>query len=166
MRRGRGNGMQRFLNPTLIVSCVVLSAFLFVNLALLMSSIAHPKEPPRFIGFSPLIISDTDASLDVMKNDLIIVKHTASAVAGDLLSYKVGTDYVVTNKIVDIEDDAYIVDEAGEVVTVEKERTIGSVVAKIGWLGRFMVFTQSMWGLIIFVGLPALVLIIYEVVTD
>jgi len=156
----------RYLNPALIVSCVMLSIVLLVNISLLLSSIVRPKEPPRFLGFSPLIIADTDASLDVTKNDLISVRQTAKAVACDLLSYKVGGDYVVTNRIVDVKDDVYVVDEAGKVVNVDKDRTIGSVVAKIGWLGKFMVFTQSMWGLILFVGLPAMILIVYELVVE
>ena len=170
----------RISTVIMIVLIILLLPILIFNLTLIIKGSIYPDTPPDVFGIAPLAVTsgsmDGDREDSFAKGSLIFVKlldkaQMQSLSEGDVITFKDSGAYV-THRIVSI-----FRDESGKVVSfvtqgdannatdgaVILENVVGKCVGNIGGLGDFAMFMQTPVGILIFVGVPVLLYVAYDV---
>ena len=190
LARGAAGGRELFMEEkrksdriwliVMIVLIVLLLPLLCVNLTLIIKGSVHPETPPDIFGIAPLAV--TSGSMDGEEEDsfaedaLIFVTllnedELQTLTEGDVITFKTD-DIYVTHRIVSI-----FRDESGAAVSfvtkgdanatedgaVELSSVVGKCVASVGGLGGFAIFMQTPAGVLVFVGIPVLLYVAYDV---
>lgn len=158
--------------------CVIFGFTLCCNLAIIIKGTVNPDSPPSVLGKTPLVVLSGSMSGDapdhIETGDLIIVdKAEASELnVGDVISFKQGK-VIVTHRIIEISSG-----ENGELLfttqgdangtpdekPVREDALVGIFKFRIPKVGDLAIFMQTPLGMLIFVGLPLLSFIIYDIV--
>lgn len=180
-----------------IALLVLMVPILFVNVALILSTIFHPQDVPAFFNLRPMIVLSDSMYPMIKTNDLIVSKAVdpATLEVGDVISYRERNSdgslgAVVTHKIIQISiDEENVVhitttginnvsydsngepirNSQGELVTfpdtpITGDQVIGKYVTRLPGFGGVIYWMQSVWGLIVCIGVPVAAFIIYELV--
>lgn len=164
----------------MIVLIVLLLPVLIVNLTLIVKGSIHPDTPPDVFGVAPLAV--TSGSMDGSREDsfakgsLIFVKlldenEKQTLEEGDVITFR-SSGAFVTHRIVSV-----FRDESGKIVSlvtqgdannttdgaIELENVVGKCVGSVGGLGDFAMFMNTPVGILVFVGIPVLLYIAYDV---
>ena len=164
----------------MIVLIVLLLPVLIVNLTLIVKGSIHPDTPPDVFGVAPLAV--TSGSMDGNREDsfakgaLIFVKlldedEKQTLAEGDVITFRTSGAFV-THRIV-----SAFRDESGKIVSlvtqgdannttdgaIVLENVVGKCVGSVGGLGDFAMFMQTPVGILVFVGIPVLLYIAYDV---
>lgn len=177
-----------------IAVCALMLPILIFNIVLIFESAIHPNNVPSFFGVKPMIVMSDSMYPEIKFGDMIVsksVKNENDLKVGDVITFREKTGSVVTHKISRIETDgegvkrfvtygtnnyarnsdgtAKLVD--GKVIYTEDAEWIpfSQVEGKytgtrIAGLGSVILWMQTTWGLIICIGVPLLLFIIYELV--
>ena len=161
-----------------LVMCLVFGVMLICNLAIIIQGILNPERPPSILGVTPMVVlsgsMSGEAEGHVEIGDLILVgkTETEELESGDVIAFmEKGSNIVITHRIVEVTQN-----ESGECVfitkgdannaqdaePVEEAQVIGIVNSRIPKVGDFAMFLQSPLGMLIFIGIPVVAFLAYD----
>ena len=163
----------------MIVLAVILIPVLAVNLTLIIKGSIDPDNPPSVFGFAPLAVTSGSMAGDEPdsfgEGSLIFVRllsdeEKQTLEEGDIVTFRASGSYV-THRIVSRNFDG---EALTSVVTrgdandatdgaIPLENIVGICTASAAGLGGFTMFLQTPGGILVFVGVPVLLFIIYDV---
>lgn len=162
------------------VLSVLLIPILAVNLTLIIKGNVNTDTPPDIFGVAPLAV--TSGSMSGENEDsfdtgaLIFVKllseeEKQSLQEGDVVCFRLD-DIFVTHRIVSLNKSgeeivtAVTRGDANNVTdgAIPVENIVGICLGSVAGLGNFTMFLQTPAGILVFVGIPVLLFIIYDVI--
>ena len=171
---------QKIINITALVLCIILVPVLIMNCVLIIKDMINPKEVPSVFGNIPLIVLTESMEPDILAGDLIVCKKIdpKDVKVDDVISYfdpEGSGSTIITHKVVKVEVDP----ESGDIsfrtyginnniedrLSVPAENVVGIWNGTRFWqLGRVLLFTQSIPGILLCVILPIAAVVAYEVI--
>lgn len=172
--------LRRTFFMTGLVLCIVFGAVLICNLIIIVKGTINPDRPPSVAGITPMVVMSGSmsgtAEDHIEVGDLIFVgKADIGALkVGDVITFsEANAATVVTHRIKAIQTAA---DGSREFITkgdannieddqpVSADRVIGIYRFRIAGVGNFAMFLQKPLGMILFIGVPVLAFIIYDII--
>lgn len=167
------------LIPTVIgtLLCVVFGLLLICNLTIIIKGTLNPEKPPSVLGITPMVVMSGSMSGDaedhIEVGDLIFVGNVEpeNLRAGDVIAYMSGGT-TVTHRITEISTDADgdllfttkgDANETEDSEAVTEEQLVGVYQGRIPKVGDFALFLQQPLGMLLFIGVPLLAFIIYDI---
>lgn len=157
--------------------CAVLGLLLLSNLTIILQGALHPEKPPSVLGVTPLVVLSGSMSGTreghIETGDLIFV-GTVSAdelEVGDVIAYMSGGS-AVTHRITAIDSgedgtrqfttrgDANNAEDADPVTETQ---LVGRYLGRLPKVGDFAFFLQQPLGMLLFIGVPLLAFVIYDI---
>ncbi len=170
--------LQKILTVIGAVLCVVFGFMLICNLVIIIKGAVNPDIPPSVFGTTPLVVLSGSMSGDapdhIEVGDLVfVVKTKAEELKKEDIIAFMKDGSVTTHRIIDI-----ATDENGKLLfttkgdanntedmdPVSEDDIVGIFKSRIPKVGDFALFMQTPLGMIIFVGVPLLAFIIYDIV--
>jgi signal peptidase len=155
-----------------IILCIILIPALVVNITLIVKSFLYPEEVPSFMGYKPFIVLTGSMEPVFYSGDLVMVKEVEadSLQVGDVIAFREGTA-VITHRIVQVEgaDQELRFITKGDNNNVNDRRPVtveqleGVYLYRISKLGNFAMFMQTPVGMALFIALPLLSFILYDI---
>ncbi len=155
-----------------IILCVVLIPLLIINLTIIVKSFIYPNEVPSFLGYKPFIVLSNSMLPTIQIGDLVLDKtvDTDTLAVGDIISFREGPTTVITHRIVAINEsggtrqfttkgDNNNVDDSNSVIQTDVE---GKLISSIHNVGNAALFMQTKPGMLIFIVLPIVLLVCFE----
>uniref|UniRef100_UPI003AB12C01 signal peptidase I n=1 Tax=Allofournierella sp. TaxID=1940256 RepID=UPI003AB12C01 len=167
---------QKLFNAIVAVLGAALTVFflplLILNTIIVVNSYLHPDKVPDAFGFKPFIVLSGSMEPNIMTGDLVITREVdpAGLQVGDVIAFREGQS-VITHRIIETQQ----VDGQRQFVTkgdnnnTQDSRLVpysaveGKYLMRISSLGDFAMFLQTPVGLILFVGVPLIGFIIYDI---
>lgn len=158
------------------ILCVIFGLMLICNVSIIIKGWLTPEKPPAVLGITPMIVLSGSMSGTqeghIEVGDLIFIdKATPEEVeVGDVISFMEGKT-VVTHRVISIvERDGHVsfktkgdANNTEDDGVVRGEELVGIYKTRIPKVGDFALFLQTPAGMLLFVGLPLLLFIIYDV---
>jgi len=158
--------------------CIILSILLVCNVTIIVKGSLHPEKAPSVLGVTPFVVLSGSMSGDAPDHieigDLVFVTdiETDRLAEGDVIAFMDGST-IVTHRILEITDESgerkfLTKGDANNAVDqklVEEENVIGIFRYRIPKLGDFALFLQTPVGMLIFIGLPLLAFIVYDMIS-
>lgn len=169
---------QRVLSVVGIVLCVIFGFFLICNLTIIIKGSLFPEKPPSVLSITPMVVMSASMSGDdpqhIEIGDLIFVgkANPAELKTGDVISFMQG-ETVVTHRIVETQivgDGSVqwvtqgIANNAPDVQPVTESNLVGIYLFRIAKVGGFALFLQKPLSMVLFIGIPLLAFVIYEII--
>lgn len=172
-----------------IVVCVILIPILIMNTVMIVQIVAKPDKAPSLFGYVPRMIAEDDFEPDIMEGDIIFAKVTdpSEVEVGDTILF-FGTssqnkDKIIIQKVTTLvyNDDGSLKgwqthelgkeykgeENATTTFTVPTNKLVGVYKgASIPKLAHFMLFMQTIPGMLICVGVPLALIIGYELIRE
>lgn len=160
------------------VLCVLFGFLLICNLTIIIKGTLFPEKPPSVLGISPMVVlsgsMSGQAEDHIEVGDLIFVgKAEAEELeVGDIIAYMNGGS-AVTHRItaIETEEDGGLLfttkgdaNEIADTQPVTEEQLVGIYQGRIPKAGDFALFLQQPLGMLLFIGVPLLAFIIYDIV--
>ncbi len=161
------------------VLCIILIPILIINCTLIIRSYTNSDKVPSIGGYSPMIVL-TDSMYDVIESGDLIFCKTIDAndvKEKDIIAFfdpSSSSQSVVTHRVIEVTTDTNgnlawrtkgDANNIEDQVLVPAENLVGIYTGtSIPGAGNFVIFLSTTWGLIIFVALPLLLLIVYDVI--
>lgn len=160
-----------------VLLCVVLGMLLVCNLTIIIKGALFPEKPPTVLGTTPMVVlsgsMSGEAEDHIEVGDLIFVGRTdpEELEVGDVIAYMSGGT-TVTHRItaIDTDDDGGLLfttkgdaNNAEDASPVTEEQLVGIYRWRIPKVGDFALFLQTPLGMLLFVGVPLLAFIIYDI---
>lgn len=167
----------KLLSVVGLILCIIFGFMLICNLTIIIKGTLYPEKPPSVLGITPMVVLSGSMSGDapdhIEVGDLIFVgKAEASQLeAGDVIAFMEGK-VVVTHRIVEVQSG----DNGIEFITkgdansaidqtpVTEDRLVGIYKARLPKVGDFAMFLQTPLGMLLFIGVPLLAFIIYDII--
>lgn len=161
-----------------VILCIVFGFLLICNLTIIIKGTIAPDKPPEIFGHTPLVVfsgsMSGDASDHIEVGDLIFVGDVESEdlKVGDIIAFMQGKT-VVTHRIIEIKtglDGKLLFSTKGDANNtkdtepVSEDDLIGIYKARIPKVGDFAIFMQTPLGMIVFIGVPLMAFIIYDII--
>lgn len=160
------------------VLCVVFGFMLICNLTIIIKGTLYPEKPPAVLGNTPLVVLSGSMSGDapdhIEVGDLIFVGKVEpeNLEVGNIIAFMQGKT-VITHRIIDIQTG-----ESGELLfytqgdannapdqsPVAESELVGIYKGRIPKMGDFAMFLQTPLGMILFIGLPVLGYVVYDMI--
>lgn len=168
----------RILSIFGVVLCVIFGFLLICNLTIIIKGSIHPDEPPSVLGITPMAVMSGSmsgtAEDHIEVGDLIFVgkANPDELAVGDIIAFMEG-ETVVTHRIVEVQtgengETQWITkgdaNNAEDQTPVTEDNLVGIYQWRIPNLGNFAMFLQTPLGMVIFIGVPLLAFIIYDIV--
>lgn len=159
-----------------IVFCVILIPILLINCILIVKSFVRSDQVPGIGGYVPLIVL-TDSMYPEIKSGDLIICHTVDSVdvkVGDVISFfdpeGNGTS-VVTHRVTEVfsENGSLYFRTKGDAnntadrTPVPEQNLVGVFRTRIPGVGSVSMFMQTVPGLIVCIGCPLALLIVYDI---
>ena len=161
------------------VFCVIFAFTLICNLTIIIKGTLKPDVPPSVLGTTPLVVLSGSMSGDapdhIETGDLILVDrvdYPNLLKKGDIIAF-MQNSVTVTHRIVEIErgengkllfttkgDANNAIDQS----KVSEDQIVGKFRARIPRMGDFAIFLQTPLGLVLFIGMPLIAFIIYDII--
>jgi len=181
MEKTKKSQKAKILSVLGIVAIVILSLILILNLVIMIKGIVNPDVPPSILGRTPLVVlsgsmrGDNEDSFN--EGALIFVKETdaENLKAGDVIAFfdpKSNKNSITTHRIVEVtEKDGelafYTKGDANNTqddVPVKASKIIGVYTSHMEGIGNFAMFLQKPIGMLLFIGVPVIAFIVYDLV--
>lgn len=177
-REEKSGLIQKILTGVSILLCIVFSFMLICNMTIIIKGTLYPERPPSVLGITPMVVlsgsMSGDAEDHIEVGDLIFVGKTEAEEleVGDVIAFMEGK-VVVTHRIIDIQRDengALLFTTKGDANNAQDQRPVtasnlvGIYKARIPKVGDFALFLQTPMGMVLFIGLPLLAFIIYDII--
>ena len=176
--KGRGGLVTTIV---LIVLAVLFVPILIVNLTLIIKGSLHSDVPPDVFGVAPMAVASGSMSGDAEdcfdEGALIFVtlldnEEKQDLEEGDIVTYYTG-EVFVTHRIIEVERGG-----SGEIVSfitkgdandsddgvVPIGNVVGICTGSVAGLGDFALFMQTPMGILVFVGIPVVIFIAFDVI--
>lgn len=169
--------LEKVLSVIGLVLCVIFGFMLVCNITIIIKGTLFPEKPPSVLGTTPMVVlsgsMSGEAEDHIEIGDLIFVGRTEpeKLKEGDIIAFMEGT-VVVTHRIVEVQVDenqnySFITkgdaNNAQDVSPVMADNLVGIYKTRIPKVGNFALFLQTPLGMMIFVGVPLLGFIIYDI---
>ena len=171
--KGKGKGKGRRLLKTIARAAFIL-LLVFINLtAFFFVQSKFTGEAPKLFGYQLLGVLTGSMSPAIDAGSLILVRETdpGEIDVGEIITYRGSTvnSPLTTHRVIRIKKDAqgltFITkgdrNNIADANPISEERILGVVERDIPYLGFFFAYAQSRQGLLLFVILPALMVIAY-----
>ena len=177
-RESKSGLMQKLVTGISILLCIIFSFMLVCNMTIIIKGTLYPERPPSVLGITPMVVlsgsMSGDAEDHIEVGDLIFVGKTEAEEleVGDVIAFMEGK-VVVTHRIIDIQRDengALLFTTKGDANNAQDQRPVtesnlvGIYKARIPKVGDFALFLQTPMGMVLFIGLPLLAFIIYDII--
>lgn len=176
----KGTKRGRISLAVMIIVSVILIPILIVNLVLIVKGSVNSEMPPDVFGIAPLAVTsgsmegDEDGSFS--KGALIFVKILSDEAkndikVGDVVTFRSGDAYV-THRVIGLNMGAdgklSSVTTKGDANNISDgaiplSNVVGMCVGSVAGLGGFSMFLQTPAGILVFVGVPVLAFIGYDI---
>lgn len=161
-----------------VTLCVLFSFLLIFNITIIVKGSLNPESPPSVFGITPMVVlsgsmsGETEGHIEV--GDLIFVGKAdpEELETGDVIAY-MSDGTAVTHRITAIEraeNDELLFTTKGDAnlsedtEAVTEQQIIGIYQGRIPKVGDFALFLQKPLGMFLFIGVPLLIFIIYDIV--
>lgn len=159
------------------VLCIVFGLLLICNLTIIIKGTLNPEKPPSVLGITPMVVMSGSMSGDaedhIEVGDLIFVRKEGpeKLQVGDVIAYMSGGT-TVTHRITEIntDEDGDLLfttkgdaNEAEDTEPVTVDQLVGVYQGRIPKVGDFALFLQQPLGMLLFIGVPLLAFIIYDI---
>ena len=122
-------------------------------------------------GYKPFLVQSGSMEPSIMTGDIIVIQKRGIYFINDVVTFQTNTDRVVTHRIIEVEkgkENKYSTkgdaNRSGDEDLITDQQIIGKVVLVIPKLGYFVAFSKSRRGLIFLLVIPAVVLILDELI--
>jgi len=161
-----------------IALCVVFGFMLICNIAIIVKGTLFPERPPAVLGVTPMVVLSGSMSGErnghIEVGDLIFITKAKPKELnkGDVIAFMDG-GMVVTHRIVDIavsENGKYEFTTQGDannspdISPATEDELIGKYVLRIPKMGNVAMFAQTPIGMVLFIGVPLTVFMIYDAI--
>ena len=158
--------------------CILLGFLLICNLTIIIKGTLSPEKPPSVLGITPMVVLSGsmrgEAEDHIEVGDLIFVKKAEAEAlqVGDIIAYMSGGS-AVTHRItaIDTDEEGSLLfttkgdaNNAEDTEPVTAEQLVGIYLGRIPKAGDFALFLQQPLGMFLFIGIPLLAFIIYDIV--
>ena len=177
--KSKARPIHRVMTIIGILLCVVFGFLLICNLTIIIKGSIDPSRPPSIMGTTPMVVlsgsMSGDAEDHIEAGDLIFVGKAdpEELKVGDVIAYmEEDSTSVVTHRTIEIktaEDGTPFFITKGDANNVEDDtpvtvdRLIGIYQFRIAGVGNFALFLQTPIGMLLFIGVPLLAFIIYDI---
>ena len=177
--KSKSNIVHSLLSVVGIVLCVIFGFLLICNLTIIIKGSLNPEKPPSVLGTTPMVVltgsMSGNAEDHIEAGDLIFIgKADPSKLrVGDVIAFtEEGSVTVVTHRIIEVktaEDGSPFFITKGDANNVEDEapvtvdRLVGIYKFRIAGVGNFAMFLQTPTGMLLFIGVPLLAFIVYDI---
>ena len=161
------------LNILGIILCIIFLPVFIINMILIVKAYLKPNQVPDFLGYKPFIVLSGSMEDKIKIGDLVIVKKCdpSTLKTNDIIAYKLGNS-VITHRIIEVQEKDGITqfltkgdnNNTEDQTPVKFENVEGIYIRRIPKLGNIALFMQSSAGIVIFVSVPLILFIIYEIV--
>lgn len=154
--------------------CIVFVPILVMNTILIIKGAMDDSKPPSVFGYTPLVVlsgsmDDGDADA-ILVGDLILV-HDCDATklqVNDIIAFMEG-DYAVTHRIIAVNEDGSYTTQGDannvqDAIPVTPDHVIGKFERRFQGLGNAVLFIQSPKGMLVCIGIPLALFVIYDVI--
>lgn len=155
-----------------IILLIIMLPVLIVNGVILINSYMYPDKIPSFLGYKPFIVLSGSMEPTINTGDLAISKEvdTKTLKVGDIISFKIKENIVVTHRIVEITtqdgETAYITkgdnNYENDQNPVRASSVEGIYIKKLDGMGNFAMFLQKPIGFITVAAIPLIIIIIAQ----
>lgn len=167
----------KVVSAVALILCIVFGFLLICNLTIIIKGSVAPEMPPSVFGITPLVVlsgsMSGEAEDHIEIGDLIFAGRIEAAELkeGDVISF-MDNGVVVTHRIVDINTDENgkllfttkgDANNAEDLRPVSEDNLVGIYKSRIGKVGNFALFLQTPLGMVLFVVVPLLAFIIYDI---
>lgn len=171
-KRGIGQIISMIVGVAL---CVVFIPVILINLTLIVRSYTDEENIPSVFGISPVIVLSGSMSPEFEAGDLIFIQKTDPFTLGpgDVICYIGGDEEsAVTHRIIEVQQQngqpAYITqgdaNNTADGVPVTPDEVQGKYTGVyFSGLGNVAIFMQSTTGMILFIVLPLVLLVLWDV---
>lgn len=164
-----------------IILCVVFGLLLICNITIIVKGTLYPDRPPSVLSVTPLVVMSGSMSGDapdhIEVGDLIFVGKAKpeELKVGDIIAFmeEEGSSTVITHRITAVEkaEDGGIqwqtkgdANPSGDEDPVHQNDLVGIYLFRIAKVGDFALFLQEPLGMVLFIGIPLLAFIIYDII--
>lgn len=175
-----GSRGHRVVSVIGLALCVIFGFMLICNMVIIIKGSVNPEKPPSVFGITPMVVLSGSmsgtAEDHIEAGDLVFVGKADAdkLVVGDIIAFmEEGSTVVVTHRIIDIQQD----DNGGRLfitkgdanntedeLPVTEDNLVGIFKLRIAKVGDFALFLQTPLGMILFIGVPLLAFIIYDII--
>lgn len=155
-----------------IILCLILIPILIVNVTIIIQSYSKPDKIPGFMGYKPFIVLSGSMEPEFYAGDVVIVKEVSPETLkkADIIAFREG-EAVITHRIYDIKeiDGQRLFTTKGDNNNVDDGNAIlgnlieGMYLKKVSGLGNIAMFMQTTAGMIVFIMIPLMIFVVYDV---
>lgn len=171
-------GSNRVLTAVGVALCVIFGFLLVCNLTIIIKGALFPEKPPSVLGLTPMVVlsgsMSGEAEDHIEVGDLVFVGRAdpEELEVGDVIAYMNG-GASVTHRItaIDTNTDGDLLfttkgdaNNAEDTTPVTEEQLVGIYRWRIPKVGDFALFLQTPLGMLLFVGVPVLAFLIYDII--
>ena len=171
-------GSNRVLTAVGVALCVIFGFLLVCNLTIIIKGTLFPEKPPSVLGLTPMVVlsgsMSGEAEDHIEVGDLVFVGRAdpEELEVGDVIAYMNG-GATVTHRItaIDTNTDGDLLfttkgdaNNAEDTTPVTEEQLVGIYRWRIPKVGDFALFLQTPLGMLLFVGVPVLAFLIYDII--
>lgn len=168
---------QKIVTAIALVLCVVFGFMLICNIVIIVKGNTSDR-PPSVLGVTPLVVLSGSMSGDapdhIEAGDLIFVTEAVASEleVGDVITFMQGK-IVVTHRIIEISTDENgklqfqtkgDANNTEDTEPVSEDDLVGIYRGRIPMVGDLAIFMQTPLGMIIFIGVPLLAFLAYDII--
>lgn len=165
--------MKKIITIVGVIICLIFIPILIVNTILIVKTYINPDEAPDFLGYKPFIVLSGSMEPTINTGDIAIIKKCASEELkeGDIIAFRSGKS-VITHRIIEIkknENEINLItkgdnNNSEDRYPIDLEAVEGIFVYRIPKLGNFAMFLQTTLGTVIFISIPFILFIIFDII--
>jgi len=185
-KKGKGNAAHIIATVIGITLCAVLLPIVLINMTLVIKSYVNKDEVPTVFGMAPMVVQSNSMYPLIEVDDLIITKKISAdkivagtqdaEIPGTVVAYllrKDGKEVIITHRVVEItaaEDGARQFVTQGDAnntpddAKVREGQVVGGYFLRIKGAGRIAMFMKEPIGMVLFVGLPLGLFVLYDAI--
>lgn len=156
-----------------VLLCVLFGSLLLANVAIIVEGTMDPDRPPSLFGLTPMVVMSGSMKGTIDVGDMIFVDNSPveTVKQGDIISF-LENKTVVTHRVISVTKDDKgrplfetkgDANNEADALPVKSQHYIGKYRWRIPKLGDFALFLQTPMGMILFMGVPILGFILYDV---
>ncbi len=160
------------------IVCVLLGFLLICNMVIIVKGTIYPERPPSVFGITPFVVKSGSMSGTreghIEVGDLIFVgkANPEELKTGDVIAFMEGK-IIVTHRIIEVLTDSGgslmfqtqgDANPSPDVEPVPQEKLVGIYKNRIPKVGDFALFLQTPLGMLVFIGIPVVGFIIYDII--
>lgn len=157
-----------------ILLCVILIPVIIINIVLIFDGFNNKNDMPSAFGYRPMIVLSGSMSPVFEAGDMILIKDVENPAAlqkGDITCYLI-SGKATTHRIIQVAEKdgqtAYVTkgdyNNVEDRLAVMPDQIQGTYTGfRIPHLGDFLMFVQTPQGILLFVGVPFILYVLYDV---